>query len=56
MISVWEIGLLPAKNRIALSMPLSEWVEQAAALPGLSLRVLTAKVALESTSLSGELQ
>lgn len=55
VISVWEIGLLVARNRIALSMPLPEWVEQAAALPGLGVRVLTAEVALESTSLPGDL-
>lgn len=55
VISVWEIGLLVARNRIALSMPLPEWVEQAAALPGLGVRVLTAEVALESTSLPGNL-
>ena len=55
VISVWEIGLLLAKNRIALSSPFQEWVEQGAALPGLRLRSLTAQVAMESTLLPGDL-
>lgn len=55
VISVWEIGLLLAKNRIVLSVPLQEWIEQGTALPGLRLRVLTAEVAIESTLLPGEL-
>lgn len=54
VISVWEVGLLLAKNRIVLSVPLHEWVGQAAALPGLHLRALTAEVAIESTLLPGD--
>ena len=40
VISVWEIGLLLAKNRIVLSAPFQEWVELGTALPGLRLRML----------------
>ena len=54
VISVWEIGLLLAKNRIVLSAPLQDWIEQGAALPGLRVRALTTEVALESTLLPGE--
>ena len=54
VISVWEIGLLLAKNRIVLSAPLQEWIGQGTALPGLRLRALTAEVAIESTLLPGE--
>lgn len=62
VISVWEIGLVLvlvlvlvlAKNRIVLSVPLQDWVEQAAALPGLRLRALSAEVAIESTLLPGD--
>lgn len=55
VISVWEIGLLLAKNRIVLSVPLQDWIEQGTALPGLRLRALTTEVAIESTLLPGEL-
>lgn len=48
MISVWEISLLLAKNRIVFSIPLSEWVEQGSVLPGPRLRALTTKAAIES--------
>jgi PIN domain nuclease of toxin-antitoxin system len=54
VISVWEIGLLLAKNRIVLSAPLQDWIEQGAALPGLRVRALTTEVAIESTLLPGE--
>jgi PIN domain nuclease of toxin-antitoxin system len=54
VISAWEIGLLLAKHRIVLSVPLQDWVEQAAALPGLRVRALTTEVAIESTLLPGE--
>ena len=53
VISVWEIGLLLAKNRIVLSAPFQEWVELGTALPGLRLRMLSAEVAIESTLLPG---
>jgi len=54
VISVWEISLLLAKNRIVLSAPLQEWVERETALPGLRLRALSAEVAIESTPLPGD--
>jgi PIN domain nuclease of toxin-antitoxin system len=54
VISVWEIGLLLAKQRIVLSAPLQDWIEQAAALQGLRLRELTTDVAIESTLLPGD--
>lgn len=50
-VSVWEIGLLVAKERIGLSIPLHEWVERATAAPGIVLRALDARCALESTLL-----
>ena len=54
VISAWEIGLLLAKNRIVLSAPLQDCIEQGAALPGLRVRALTTEVAIESTLLPGE--
>lgn len=52
-ISVWEIGMLCAKERITLSAPVSEWVRRAISKPGLHLQPLDAEIALESTQLPG---
>lgn len=52
-VSAWEIGLLIAKNRIALSAPVSEWLRSATAIPGLRVRPLGMEAALESTMLPG---
>ena len=54
VISVWEIGLLLARNRIVLSAPLQDWIAQGTALPGLRVRALTTEVAIESTRLPGD--
>lgn len=53
-ISVWEVGMLSAKGRISLSMPLHAWVKAALDAPGLKLLPLDAETALESTQLPGE--
>jgi PIN domain nuclease of toxin-antitoxin system len=53
-VSIWEIGLLFAKQRIALSAPVRDWVRAATALPGLRLRPLDVGAALESAPLPGE--
>ncbi|THD11539.1 type II toxin-antitoxin system VapC family toxin [Metallibacterium scheffleri] len=52
-VSVWEIGLLVAKNRITLSAPVKDWVQHAATIPGLRLSPLDWQSALESTVLPG---
>lgn len=52
-ISVWEIGLLCAKDKIRLSAPVCEWIAQAIARPGMVLLPLDAETALESTRLPG---
>lgn len=54
-VSVWEIGLLVAKGRISLSLPLRDWVRCALELPGLRLVPLGADAALEGSFLPGEL-
>ena len=51
VLSVWEIGMLVAKERIRLSMPVEEWVRQAAATPGMRMLALTPEIALESSRL-----
>ena len=55
VISIWELGLLEAKKRIRLQMPLEEWVKEALATPGLSLAPLTPEIAMDSSRLAGEL-
>lgn len=52
-ISVWEIGMLCAKEKISLSAPTREWVRRATAMPGLRLLALDAETAFESTQLPG---
>lgn len=52
-VSVWEIGLLVAKSRMTLSVPVKDWVERATGLPGLRLLPLDWQSALESTLLPG---
>jgi PIN domain nuclease of toxin-antitoxin system len=50
-ITIWEIGMLCAKGKISLSVPVHEWVRRALAMPGLRLQALDAETALESTQL-----
>ena len=40
VISIWELGMLEAKKRIRLQMPLEEWVKEALATPGLLVNSL----------------
>ena len=51
VMSVWEIGMLIAKDRIRLSMPVDEWVRQASATPGMQMLGVMPEIALESTRL-----
>jgi PIN domain nuclease of toxin-antitoxin system len=53
-ISVWEVGVLVAKGRIQLGVPLADWVKRALAAPGLTLCDLAPEVAVESNSLPGD--
>ena len=52
-ISVWEIGMLCAKEKISLSAPAGEWVRRATAMPGLRVQTLDVETAFESTQLPG---
>jgi PIN domain nuclease of toxin-antitoxin system len=54
-ISVWEVGVLAAKGRVQLSVPLRDWVERALQAPGVYLAPLDAFSAVESTLLPGQL-
>lgn len=51
VMSVWEIGMLVAKDRIRLAMPVDEWVRQASATPGMQMLGMIPDIALESTRL-----
>lgn len=51
VMSVWEIGMLVAKDRIRLSMPVDEWVRQASLTPGMQMLGVIPEIALESTRL-----
>lgn len=53
-ITIWEIGMLEAKNRITLSIPCETWIEQALQLPGLTLAELTPRIAVAASRLPGQ--
>ena len=53
VISVWELGMLEAKQRVRLHSPCEQWVREALATPGLSLVPLTPEIALDSSRLPG---
>ena len=53
-ISVWELSMLVAKNRITLSKPIHQWVEDCFSQPGVNLSVMSPEIAIESSFLPGE--
>jgi PIN domain nuclease of toxin-antitoxin system len=54
IISVWELGLLDAKGRVSLYAPCEQFVQEALAMPGLTLAPLTPEIALDSSRLPGD--
>lgn len=50
-ISVWELSMLVAKNRITLSKPIKAWVRKSLDQPGVNLSLLTPEIAIESSFL-----
>lgn len=54
-ITIWEIGMLVEKNRLALEMDCLDWVEQALMRPGVKLVPISPKIAIESVRLPGEI-
>src|SRR5262249_2668839 len=54
-ISIWEIAVLSALHRIELSQDVRAWVGRALAFPGVRFHGLSPSIAIESTSLPGEL-
>lgn len=53
-ISVWELSMLVAKNRITLSKPIHQWVEESLSQPGVNLSLLTPQIAIDSSFLPGD--
>jgi len=52
-ISAWEIGLLVAKRRLALSFPVERWFDQFLAARGSQLASMPPKVLIDSAFLPG---
>jgi PIN domain nuclease of toxin-antitoxin system len=55
VISIWELGMLVKHGRVALPMNIRSWVDEALTKPGISLAPLSAEIAIESSSLPGNL-
>jgi PIN domain nuclease of toxin-antitoxin system len=53
VISIWEIAQLVRLNRLALNTNVTDWVENAMALPGVNLLPFTPQIAIDSVNLSG---
>jgi len=51
VISCWEIAKLVEKGRLALSVPVGRWIDQALAYPGICLLPLDPNIAVASTQL-----
>ena len=49
--SVWEVGTLVRKGRIAFTSPVEDWVDQALGLPGIFLLDLSPRSALQGALL-----
>lgn len=52
-ISIWEVAMLEAKDRIGLDRRVDEWVRAALRAPGLRLLPLSPEIVIESTRLPG---
>ncbi|MDZ4722070.1 MAG: type II toxin-antitoxin system VapC family toxin [Roseiflexaceae bacterium] len=50
-ISCWEVAKLVELGRLQLPIPVSDWIDQALAYPGMQLIELTPQIAVESTRL-----
>jgi PIN domain nuclease of toxin-antitoxin system len=51
VISCWEVAMLVAKKRLALSVSATDWVRQALRYPGIRQLRLTPNIAVASTEL-----
>lgn len=53
-ITAWEIGLLAARGRIAMSIPPQTWFERLLTVPGVVLADLSVRVLIASSYLPGQ--
>lgn len=53
-ISIWELSMLVAKDRVNLSKPINEWVQESFDQPGVNLSPILSEIAIESSFLPGE--
>ncbi len=53
IMSVWEVAMLESRGRLALPVPVMEWIRQGLSAPGTSLAPLTEEIAVDSTRLPG---
>lgn len=53
-ISCWEIAKLVEHGRLALPLPVEEWLTTALSYPGMELVPISPRIAVESTQLPGE--
>ena len=51
LISIWELAKKVEKEQLVLDRPLDQWLDEAAALPGLHLADLTRPILVESCQL-----
>jgi PIN domain nuclease of toxin-antitoxin system len=54
VISCWEVAKLVEVGRLQLPSPVTAWMSQALAYPGIRLLDLTPAIAIESTQLPGQ--
>lgn len=53
-ITPWEIAMLVRKGRLALGRETGAWLEEALALPGITLTPITPAIAVDSVGLPGD--
>ncbi len=54
-VSAWEIGVLASRGRISLHLPADKYVAKVFSQPGVRVAGLTPEIAVESSSLPGNL-
>jgi len=52
-VSIWELGMLVAKERLILSKNIHQWVQESLDSKGISLESLSIDILLESASMEG---
>lgn len=54
-ISLWEVAMLVAKDRLTLLRDVGDWIDDVVAHPGLTIVPLAPEIAVASTRLPGEI-